>query len=58
MNEIILKISMRIMSSEVLIIMGIILLSWGTEYRQLGIGALAGFLTKEAVDTVKSKNPA
>ncbi len=51
-TEIFLKISMRIVSTEVLIIAAVFALSWGTEHIQLAIGGLLGYLAKEAVDVI------
>jgi hypothetical protein len=53
--EIFLKVSMRLVSTEVLIIAAVFALSWGTEHIQLAIGGLLGYLAKEAVDVVTER---
>jgi hypothetical protein len=50
MNEILLKISMRLLSTEVLIIGSVVALAWGTEHVQLALGGLLGYMAKEVKD--------
>jgi hypothetical protein len=54
-SEMFLKISMRLVSTEVLIIAAVFALSWGSDHVQLAIGGLLGYLTKEAVDVVTER---
>lgn len=52
LNDVLLKLSMRLMSTEVLIIGSVVALAWGTEHVQLAIGGLLGYLAKETVDAI------